>query len=217
MIGYRGKRALDLAIAVPALLVLAPVMAVLALLVRVIHGRPICFVQVRPGLQGRPFAMMKFRSMTNATGPDGQLLPAEARTTRFGAFLRFTSLDELPELLNVIAGDMSVVGPRPLLMDYLQYYSAEQHRRHHAKPGITGWAQVNGRNNLTWEEKFALDIWYVDHASLRLDLRIILKTLLRVASMRDVNKEGLGHAGMDYFRGSPDGALRPQPQAQEAE
>lgn len=201
MIGsYPGKRLLDLTFSLPALLSVAPVMMIAAVLVLLFHGRPVLFVQERPGLHGRPFKMLKFRSMTNATDAVGNLLPAEHRITRFGRFMRRKSLDELPELFNVIRGEMSLVGPRPLLMQYLPLYSGEQMRRHQAKPGITGWAQVNGRNNITWEEKFALDNWYVDNASFWLDLRTILRTVISLCNASDVNKDGF--EGMDTFQGS---------------
>ena len=143
-------------------------------------GSPVLFRQVRPGLQGRPFTMVKFRTMTDERGPDGALLPDAQRLTPFGRFLRASSLDELPELWNVLRGDMSLVGPRPLLMEYLPLYTPEQARRHEARPGITGWAQVNGRNAISWTDKFALDVWYVDHQSLRLDLQILCRTVRKV-------------------------------------
>ena len=159
------KRIFDLMLAVPAFLICAPAMAVIALLTRLSQGKDIFFRQARPGLQGKPFNMLKFRTMSNRHGDGGHLLPDEQRITRFGQFLRSTSLDELPELFNVLKGEMSLVGPRPLLMRYLERYTPEQMRRHEVKPGITGWAQVNGRNAITWEEKFKLDVWYVDHQS----------------------------------------------------
>lgn len=174
------KRLFDLLAAVAALLLLALPLAVLTWVVRRKLGSPAFFRQVRPGLHGRPFEMVKFRTMTDERGPDGQLLPDAVRLMSFGRFLRATSLDELPELWNVLKGDMSLVGPRPLLMEYLPLYSSEQARRQEARPGITGWAQVNGRNALSWEEKFRLDVWYVDHRSLWLDVKILILTVRKV-------------------------------------
>ncbi len=165
-------------------------------------GAPVLFRQTRPGLRGKPFIMYKFRTMTDERDPQGNLLPDEQRLTRLGRFLRSTSLDELPELINVLKGDMSLVGPRPLLMKYLDRYTPEQFRRHEVKPGITGWAQVNGRNALTWEEKFKLDVWYVDNWNLWLDFKILLMTLVKV-----FRREGIGHgsqATMPEFRGQRD-------------
>jgi sugar transferase EpsL len=202
-LGYRGKRLLDLLIAVPALIVLSPVMAVIAVLVVRYHGRPVLFKQVRPGLRGKPFVICKFRTMNDARDAQGRPLPDAERLTRFGRFLRSISLDELPELLNVLRGDMSLVGPRPLLMQYLERYTPEQRRRHEAKPGITGWAQVNGRNALSWEDRFALDVWYVDHQSLALDLKILLLTLWRVLQREGISQDG--HVTMTEFLGSPPG------------
>lgn len=181
------KRAMDVGIAAGGLIVLAPVMAVVAAVIWIWMGRPILFRQVRPGLFGRPFTLVKFRTMRDASTPDGRLLPDEERLTRLGTWLRRLSLDELPELWNVLRGDMSLVGPRPLLMDYLPLYTPEQARRHEVKPGITGWAQVNGRNAIGWEDKFALDIWYVDHWSLWLDLTILARTVVKV-----IQREGIG-------------------------
>ena len=172
-----GKRILDLIAVTTALIILSPVLAFLALLVRARLGPPILFRQQRPGLYGRPFTLYKFRSMTDARDEQGNLLPDGERLTRFGKWLRSTSLDELPELFNVLKGHMSLVGPRPLLMEYLPLYTPEQARRHEVKPGITGWAQVNGRNAISWEEKFKLDVWYVDHVSFWLDLKILALTV----------------------------------------
>jgi lipopolysaccharide/colanic/teichoic acid biosynthesis glycosyltransferase len=172
----------------------------LGLLIRMITGQPALFRQVRPGLAGQPFAMYKFRTMTDATDNQGQLLPDAERLTRLGRFLRSTSLDELPELINVLRGDMSLVGPRPLLIEYLPRYSQRQARRHEVRPGITGWAQVNGRNTLTWEQKFEYDVWYVDHASLSLDLRILLATIRKVLRREDISAQG--EATMPVFLGS---------------
>ncbi len=185
-----GKRALDLAVAGVALLLLLPVLVVLAVLIRASLGRPVLFRQVRPGYQGRPFTLAKFRTMREAQDAEGRLLPDAQRLTNVGRFLRSTSLDELPELWNVIRGDMSLVGPRPLLMQYLPRYTPEQARRHEARPGITGWAQVNGRNALSWEQKFALDVWYVDHLGFWLDLKIILLTLIKALRREGINQPG---------------------------
>ena len=198
--GYRGKRTFDLVLTVPALALLSPVLATTALLVRIKLGSPIFFRQQRPGLYGKPFTLLKFRTMTDACDSDGNLLPDEQRLTSFGQFLRRTSLDELPELFNVLKGDMSLVGPRPLLMQYLDRYTPQQMRRHEVKPGITGWAQVNGRNALTWEQKFALDVWYVDHLSLWLDLKIILLTIWKVLRREGISQEGF--ATMPEFLGT---------------
>lgn len=185
-----GKRLLDLALTIPALILLSPVLGLVALLVRLKLGAPILFRQQRPGLLGQPFTILKFRTMTNARDAQANLLPDEDRLTPFGQFLRSTSLDELPELFNVLKGEMSLVGPRPLLMRYLDRYSPEQMRRHKVKPGITGWAQVNGRNALTWERKFDLDVWYVDHQSLWLDLKIIALTGRKIIIREGITPEG---------------------------
>lgn len=194
------KRAFDLIVVVPMIVGWGPLLVIVALAVRFCVGVPVFFRQRRPGLHGRPFAMIKFRSMTDAHDRSGALLPDADRLTAFGRWLRSTSLDELPELLNVLKGDMSLVGPRPLLMRYLGRYSPEQARRHDVRPGLTGWAQVNGRNALTWDEKFQLDLWYVDHVSLTLDLRILLKTVWRVASRKGISAGS--QATMDEFMGS---------------
>jgi len=199
----RGKRLFDLALTLPGLVVLSPLLAFIALMVRAKLGSPVLFRQVRPGLGGRPFTIYKFRTMTDARGSDGKLLPDGERLTRFGRFLRSASLDELPELFNVLKGDMSLVGPRPLLMEYLDRYTPEQARRHEVKPGITGWAQVNGRNALGWEQKFAMDVWYVDHRSLRLDAKIILRTIGKVLARDGIS--AAGEATMPRFTGSPGG------------
>ena len=167
-----------------------PVMLVVALLVRLFHGSPIFFQHVRPGYRGRPFTLVKFRTMRNADDEQGHPLPDEERLTRFGRFLRSTSLDELPELLNVLRGEMSLIGPRPLLMQYLDRYTPEQARRHDALPGMTGWAQVNGRNNVSWEEKFQLDVWYVENWSILLDIRILVRTVLKVVAREGINEPG---------------------------
>jgi len=194
------KRLFDLIFAIFGLLVLALPMVCLYMLIYKNLGHPVLFSQIRPGLRGQSFKMMKFRTMTDARGEDGQLLPDAKRLTPFGRFLRASSLDELPELWNVIKGDMSLVGPRPLLMEYLPLYSAEQARRHHVRPGITGWAQVNGRNALSWDEKFKLDIWYVDNRSVWLDLRIIWLTIMKVLARDGIN--AAGEATMPKFTGS---------------
>ena len=194
------KRVLDLGASLVALILLAPVMLVLAVLVRIHLGAPIFFRQTRQGLLGKLFTILKFRTMTDATGPTGELLPDEERLTPFGRFLRATSLDELPELFNVLRGDMSLVGPRPLLTQYEPLYSPTQRRRFEVPPGITGWAQVNGRNLLSWEKKFALDVWYVDHWSLCLDFFILWRTLLVVLRCQGVSAEE--HATAPTFKGS---------------
>lgn len=184
------KRLFDFLLSFNAILVLLPIFCLLAFLVKFTIGTPIFFVQSRPGLHGKPFAMIKFRSMTNAQNSDGSLLPDSERLTRLGQFLRATSLDELPELWNVLKGDMSLVGPRPLLMEYLSLYSPEQARRHNVRPGITGWAQVNGRNAIAWEEKFKLDVWYVDNHSFWLDVKILFLTVKRVFQRHGVSADG---------------------------
>jgi lipopolysaccharide/colanic/teichoic acid biosynthesis glycosyltransferase len=184
------KRLFDIVVSAFALAVFLLPLLLLMLLVRWKLGGPVLFRQVRPGKGGKPFEMVKFRTMTDARGPDGALLPDSERLTAFGRLLRSTSLDELPELWNVLKGDMSLVGPRPLLMDYLPLYSPEQARRHEMRPGITGWAQVNGRNALSWNEKFKLDVWYVDHASLWLDIKVLWLTVKKV-----VVREGISAAG----------------------
>jgi lipopolysaccharide/colanic/teichoic acid biosynthesis glycosyltransferase len=199
------KRALDVVGAAVGLVVTSPLLVLVALLLRVTQRGPIVFSQVRPGRLGVPFRLYKFRTMRDRRAPDGRLLPDAERITRVGRLLRSTSLDELPELVNVLKGDMSLVGPRPLLMSYLDRYTPEQARRHEVKPGITGMAQVAGRNELTWEERFAYDLWYVDHASVWLDLRIIVWTVVKV-----LKREGISHpthATMHEFEGSA-----PQPQ-----
>lgn len=196
------KRALDILVSVPALLLLFPIILITAIIVRAKLGSPVLFSQIRPGLSGKPFKMYKFRTMLNLRDESGRLLPDEKRVTPVGRFLRSTSLDELPELFNVLKGEMSLVGPRPLLMEYLERYSPEQARRHDVKPGITGWAQINGRNALTWNEKFALDVWYVDNWSVWLDLKILWLTLIKV-----INREGIsaeGYATMPEFKGGED-------------
>ena len=193
------KRFFDIVIAALALLLLAIPLLVLIWQVRRKLGSPVFFRQMRPGLDGRPFQMIKVRTMTDAHGPDGQLQPDTDRLTPFGRFLRSTSLDELPELFNVLKGDMSLVGPRPLLMEYLPLYSPAQRRRHEVRPGITGWAQVNGRNALSWEEKFKLDVWYVEHRSLWLDIKILRLTVRKVLVREGISADG--EATMSKFTG----------------
>lgn len=195
------KRVLDIIGSALGLILLSPVIAVLAILIRQKLGSPVLFRQLRPGLGGKPFEMIKFRSMKDAVDQDGLPLPDAQRLTGFGQKLRATSLDELPELLNVLKGDMSLVGPRPLLMEYLPLYSPEQARRHEVRPGVTGWAQVNGRNAISWHDKFALDVWYVDHRSIWLDLRIIVLTLIKV--MRRDGVVAANSVTTDKFTGRP--------------
>ena len=194
------KRLFDVVVSACALLVLALPLLVVIWMVRRKLGSPVFFTQVRPGMHGKPFKMVKFRSMTSERGTDGELLPDAERLTPFGRFLRSTSLDELPELWNVLKGDMSLVGPRPLLMEYLPLYSPEQARRHEVRPGITGWAQVNGRNAISWEDKFKLDVWYVDHCSLWLDIRILWLTVKKVLVREGIS--AAGEATMGKFTGS---------------
>jgi lipopolysaccharide/colanic/teichoic acid biosynthesis glycosyltransferase len=193
------KRALDLSVAFAGLILISPLLLVIAVVIRVTMGAPIFFRQVRPGYKGRPFTVVKFRTMT---GDGSQSDPSSdgARLTRLGSFLRRFSLDELPQLWNVLTGEMSLVGPRPLLTEYLQYYTPEQARRHDVKPGITGWAQVNGRNDVTWERKFAFDVWYVDHFSFWLDLRILSMTFWKVLRREGISQRG--HATAEKFGGS---------------
>jgi len=199
-----AKRFSDIVISAAAMLVLLPLLAVLALLVRAMLGGPVIFRQIRPGLRAEPFEMIKFRTMTSDVGQDGILLPDVQRLTRFGKFLRSTSLDELPGLWSVLKGDMSLIGPRPLLMQYLPLYSVEQARRHEVRPGVTGWAQVNGRNAISWEAKFALDVWYVDNRSMLLDLKIMFMTVWKVIGRRDISESE--HVTMPVFTGSLNGS-----------
>jgi len=194
------KRAFDLILSVPAAVLLLPVALVVALMIRTRLGSPVLFGQVRPGKDGKPFRMIKFRTMTDARDSEGRLLPDAQRMTPFGQFLRSSSLDELPELWNVLRGEMSLVGPRPLLVEYLPLYSPAQARRHEVRPGVTGWAQVNGRNALSWEEKFAADVWYVDNRSLWLDLRILALTVLAVLGRKGIS--AAGEATMPPFTGT---------------
>jgi sugar transferase EpsL len=194
------KRLFDLLVATAGLLVLSPLLLLTGLLVRWYHGSPVLFGQRRPGYGGRPFYIYKFRTMTDARAADGSLLPDEQRLTPFGRFLRASSLDELPELFNILRGEMSLVGPRPLLMQYLDRYSPEQARRHDVYPGLTGWAQINGRNALTWEDKFRLDVWYVDHWSFWLDLKILFLTVGKVFKREGISQPG--HATAEEFMGA---------------
>ena len=194
------KRLFDLAVAVSSVIILSPFLVLVGFLVRLKIGSPVLFRQERPGLHGRPFTIYKFRTMTDQRDEAGNLLPDGNRLTRLGRFLRKTSMDELPELFNVIKGDMSIVGPRPLLMQYLDRYTPEQARRHEVKPGITGWAQVNGRNAISWEDKFKLDVWYVDNLTLWLDVRIILMTVSKVLKSEGISQAG--HATAQEFLGS---------------
>ena len=200
---YRGapKRLLDLTASAAGLVVLSPVIAVIAILVRSRLGSPVIFRQTRPGLHDQPFELMKFRTMTDETDANGSLLPDQDRLGPFGQFLRNTSLDELPELLNVLRGEMSIVGPRPLLMSYLPLYSSAQRRRSRCRPGITGFAQVNGRNNSPWPERFEMDNWYCDNVTLRLDLKILWATVGAVVSGSDVSQDG--QATVEPFAGNP--------------
>jgi lipopolysaccharide/colanic/teichoic acid biosynthesis glycosyltransferase len=193
------KRAFDIVVSSTALFLLSPLMALIALAIRLTMGRTILFRQPRIGYKGRVFTIYKFRTMTDARDAQGNLLPDAERLTPLGRFLRSNSLDELPELFNVLKGDMSLVGPRPLLVRYLDRYTPEQMRRHEVKPGITGWAQVNGRNALTWEQKFALDVWYVEHLSLWLDCKIIVLTIWKVLKREGISQPG--HATMEEFVG----------------
>jgi len=191
------KRAFDFICALVGLIILSPVILVLCIIIAYKLGWPVFFTQIRPGLRSRPFRMIKFRSMTNDKDEEGNLLPNEERMTDFGTFLRSSSLDELPELINVLKGDMSLVGPRPLLMDYLPYYTKEQYRRHDLRPGITGWSQVNGRNAIGWDEKLKLDLWYVENRTFWLDLKILFMTILKVARRDGITHEG--HVAMPRF------------------
>ena len=194
------KRMLDILVSLVGIVVLSPVFVVIGLLVALDLGRPVLFVQERIGLHGKPFVLYKYRTMRNAMSRSGELMPDAQRLTKFGRILRSTSLDELPELLNVLVGQMSLVGPRPLLPEYLDRYTPEQARRHEVKPGITGWAQVNGRNALTWEERFKLDVWYADNWSILLDVKILFMTITTVIRRDGISSEG--HATMPEFRGS---------------
>jgi sugar transferase EpsL len=195
-----AKRLFDLVVAIVGLFSLVPLLLIISILIRWRLGSPVLFRQERPGLHGRPFTLYKFRTMLDRRSPEGELFPDEERLTPFGALLRKTSLDELPELWNVLKGDMSLVGPRPLLNEYLQYYSPEQSRRHEVRPGLTGWAQVNGRNSVEWEERLTMDVWYVDNQTFLLDLKILWRTLLVVIRSDGINQDG--EVTMTKFRGS---------------
>lgn len=194
------KRCFDIFLSFIAVLMLAVPFMVLVVFVRYKLGRPVFFTQERPGLQGRPFRMVKFRTMTDERGSDGELLPDAVRLTRFGRFLRSTSLDELPELWNVLKGEMSLVGPRPLLVEYLPLYSPEQARRHDVRPGITGWAQINGRNAVAWDERFQMDVWYVEHQTMWLDIKILFLTVRKVLIRDGISAQG--EATMRKFTGN---------------
>ncbi len=195
-----SKRVFDLTLTLIAVLILWLPMLLVAILVRLFLGSPVLFCQMRPGLHGKSFTMFKFRTMIDVYDPQGRLLPDAQRLTPFGRFLRQTSLDELPELINVLRSEMSLVGPRPLLMEYLPLYTSEQVRRHDVLPGITGWAQVNGRNVISWEEKFVYDVWYVDHQSFWLDMKILFLTLWKVLKREDINQPH--HATTEAFKGT---------------
>jgi lipopolysaccharide/colanic/teichoic acid biosynthesis glycosyltransferase len=194
------KRAFDLLLTIPGLILISPLLLVISLLVWIYHGRPILFKQERPGYKNRTFTIYKFRTMTAERDREGNLLPDADRLTPFGRFLRAYSLDELPELINILRGEMSWVGPRPLLPQYLPRYSQEQIRRHEVLPGITGWAQVNGRNTLTWQDKFRYDVWYVDHWSIWLDIKILALTFWKVIRREGISQEG--HATAEEFMGN---------------
>lgn len=194
------KRVMDICVSLLAIILLSPLMVAIALLVRIKMGCPVFFKQVRPGMKGKPFTLIKFRTMIMKYDDQNHLLSDGLRLTRLGTFLRSTSLDETPELFNVLKGEMSIVGPRPLLVQYLDRYTPEQMRRHEVKPGITGWAQINGRNAISWEEKFVLDVWYVDHVSMWLDIKIIAFTVWKVLKREGINQAG--HATAEEFHGS---------------
>ncbi|WP_226667492.1 sugar transferase [Metabacillus litoralis] len=194
------KRIFDFGVSVIILILLSPLMFVVALMIRMKLGSPIFFKQLRPGLHGKPFYFYKFRTMTDEKNENGELLPDEFRLTSFGKFLRRTSLDEFPQLINVIKGDISLVGPRPLLMDYLSLYTAEQAKRHKVRPGITGWAQINGRNSISWEKKFELDVWYVSNRTFILDMKILYLTIYKVIKSQDINQPG--NVTVEKFKGS---------------
>lgn len=194
------KRSFDFVVSLIALIILSPVVLVTAILVRYKLGSPVIFKQQRPGLHGKPFYLYKFRTMTDERDENGELLPDHLRLTPFGQFLRKFSLDELPQLFNVLKGDISLVGPRPLLMEYLELYTPEQARRHEVKPGITGWAQVNGRNAISWEEKFKLDVWYVDNRTFWLDIKILFLTVIKVLKKEGINQSE--YVTMEKFAGN---------------
>jgi lipopolysaccharide/colanic/teichoic acid biosynthesis glycosyltransferase len=202
MPGFSVKRAFDLIVAAGGLLLLSPLIAGTAMAVRLALGRPILFAQIRPGIGGKPFKLLKFRTMVDAVDEEGRVLSDAERLTRFGRFLRAASFDELPGLWNVVKGEMSLVGPRPLLVQYLDRYTPEQARRHEVRPGLTGWAQVNGRNSLSWKQKLEMDVWYVDNRSFSLDLKILLMTVREVLMRRGISAEG--SATMPEFTGELD-------------
>jgi sugar transferase EpsL len=204
-VSYQGKQVLDILIITIALIVISPLTVLITILVYCNLGPPVFFIQKRPGLHGKPFTFYKFRTMNDARDRHGKLLPDAKRLTPFGKFLRVCSLDELPTLINVLKGDMSIVGPRPLLMQYSNRYTPDQRRRHEVKPGITGWAQVNGRNAITWEDKFKLDVWYVDNLSLWLDVKILVLTAWKVLKMEGISQPG--QATMEEFLGSQEERL----------
>jgi sugar transferase EpsL len=195
-----SKRVFDLLVTIPGLVIILPLLLIISLLVWIFLGTPILFLQQRPGYKGRPFITYKFRTMTDRYGPDGKLLPDAERLTPFGRFLRSTSLDDLPQLWNVLRGEMSLVGPRPLLMSYLERYTPEQMRRHDVLPGITGWAQIHGRNTLDWDEKFRRDLWYVDHRSFWLDIKIVFLTPWKVFRREGISQPG--QATAEEFKGN---------------
>ncbi|NTW69014.1 MAG: sugar transferase [Chlorobiaceae bacterium] len=199
------KRIFDITFTLPGIIVLLPVYVIISILILLIDGTPVLFYNKRPGINKKPFNIFKFRTMANLKDISGNLLPDNERLTRLGSILRSTSLDEFPALLNVLKGEMSLVGPRPLLMEYLPLYSEEQNRRHEVKPGITGWAQINGRNTITWEEKFRLDVWYVDNWSLWLDIKILGITFIKVFKRSGISQEG--QATMEAFKGSSSGVI----------
>ena len=197
-----SKRIFDLILTSLGLIILSPIILLTAILVRIFLGTPVLFRQTRPGYKGKPFTVYKFRTMTNTRDTQGNLLSDAIRLTRFGKFLRSSSLDELPELFNILRGEMSLVGPRPLLMEYLPLYSPEQMRRHDVHPGLTGWAQINGRNAIDWPTRFALDVWYVDHWSFWLDIKILFMSLWKVVQREGINQPG--QATIEYFKGNKD-------------
>jgi sugar transferase EpsL len=197
-----SKRIFDLVLTVPGLILISPLLLVIAVLVRLFLGKPVLYSQVRPGYQNKLFTLLKFRTMTDARDNQGNLLPDEDRVTPLGRFLRNLSIDEFPELFNVLRGEMSLIGPRPLLVQYLQRYSPEQIRRHEVLPGITGWAQINGRNTITWQDKFLYDVWYVDHWSFWLDIKILAITFWKVIRREGISQEG--HATASEFMGNPE-------------
>jgi sugar transferase EpsL len=199
-----SKRLFDLVLLIPGIILISPLLGLIALLVWIKHGRPIFFKQIRPGYRGQPFGVIKFRTMINAYYSNGELLPDSERLTNLGRFLRSTSMDELPEIFNVFGGKMSLVGPRPLLMQYLDRYTPEQARRHDVLPGMAGWAQVNGRNLLSWEDKFRMDVWYVDNWSIGLDIKILGLTFWKVIKREGISQPG--HATSEEFMGSPEKA-----------